>query len=390
MIMRKIVAITGARSEYDLMSPLYAELANDPDIDFSIIITGAHLSENFGNTAQFIRRDGYNIADEIHTLIDTNKKIGRLLTAGNQVVAFASAFTRLNPDLLLVAGDREEVISATMSAAFLSMPIAHFFGGDIVKDGNIDNAIRYAAAKFAHLHFVTIEQHKKTLLHLGEPEDRIYVVGSPALDKFQNTGFVPREELSRRIDFDIHSEEYILLIFHPIMTEFGEQEQQISQILDVIKEKNLKVLINYPNSDPGNNFIVNTYLKFVSNYSRAKLFKNLDRETYVNLMRNASCMIGNSSSGLHEAPSVGLPAVNVGSRQRGRLHGNNIIFVDHNKDQIERALEKSLSDLDYREMVKRSQNPYGDGHSAVRISNIIKELPFDTVDYTYKDITYEL
>ncbi|MBL7813067.1 MAG: UDP-N-acetylglucosamine 2-epimerase (hydrolyzing) [Bacteroidetes bacterium] len=385
---KKIIAITGARSEYDLMSPLFKKIELHENFELSLIVTGSHLSENFGLSLENIKKDQFFITDELYTLVDSNKKIGRIVSTGNQIAALAHSFHRLSPDLVIVAGDREEVISATMTAAFLSIPVAHFFGGDVVKDGNIDNSIRYASAKFAHLHFVTIEEHRQTLLKLGEPADRIFVVGSPALDKFNEVRLMDRTELSENLGFDIATYSYMLLIQHPIITETNLQKEHIDITLAAVKETGLKVLINYPNSDAGNKPIVEAIMKFAENNPNVYLFKNLDRDVYVNVMRHATCMIGNSSSGLHEAPSVGLPAINVGSRQRGRLHAENVLFVNNDLNEISEALRKAIYDVEFRNRCKGLKNPYGDGYSSDKVVQIIDGLDLNPELICYKDITY--
>ncbi len=294
----KILAITGARSEFDLLSTLYDKLHKDDFFDFKIVVTGAHLSETFGKTVSNIEAKEYPIADRIYNLIDTDEKIGRLISLGNQIPAFAQTFNREKPDLIIVPGDREEAISVSMTGAYMDIPVVHFFGGDIAKDGNIDNSARYAASKFAHLHFVTLEEHKQTLLKLGEEESRIFVVGNPAIDNIISTPNISRKELSKNIGFDIEKDDYLVLIKHPIITEFKEQKQQMETILDAVVESDIKCLINYPNSDAGNREIINVIDSYVSKHDNLFTFKNLDRLNYINLLRNASSLIGNSSSGI--------------------------------------------------------------------------------------------
>jgi GDP/UDP-N,N'-diacetylbacillosamine 2-epimerase (hydrolysing) len=252
MSVRRIIAVTGARSEYDLLYSVYAQLNTDQRFDFQLIVTGSHLSEKFGNTQQYIEKDGFTIADKIYNLVDSDQKIGRILSLGNQLNALAQAFDRLKPDVVLVAGDREEAISVCMTAAYMDIPVAHFFGGDIAKDGNIDNAVRYAASKFAHLHFPSLEAHKSTLLKLGEEEGRIFVVGSPALDRFLSIPNMDRSALEKALNFPLGNTPYFVLIQHAIITEVEKQAEHIRFTLEAIQRSGKKCVINYPNSDPGN------------------------------------------------------------------------------------------------------------------------------------------
>lgn len=383
----KILAITGARSEFDLLSTLYDKLHKDDFFDFKIVVTGAHLSETFGKTVSNIEAKEYPIADRIYNLIDTDEKIGRLISLGNQIPAFAQTFNREKPDLIIVPGDREEAISVSMTGAYMDIPVVHFFGGDIAKDGNIDNSARYATSKFAHLHFVTLEEHKQTLLKLGEEESRIFVVGNPAIDNIISTPNISRKELTKNIGFDIEKDDYLVLIKHPIITEIKEQKQQMETILDAVVESDIKCLINYPNSDAGNREIINVIDSYVSKHDNLFTFKNLDRLNYINLLRYATSLIGNSSSGLLEAPSFNLPAINIGSRQRGRISAENVIYIDHNKKNIVEAIDKVRNDTNFIEMVNKCVSPYGNGNTTEKVIRVLKNLIIDN-EFIYKNITY--
>ena len=383
----KILAITGARSEFDLLSTLYDKLHKDDFFDFKIVVTGAHLSETFGKTVSNIEAKEYPIADRIYNLIDTDEKIGRLISLGNQIPAFAQTFNREKPDLIIVPGDREEAISVSMTGAYMDIPVVHFFGGDIAKDGNIDNSARYATSKFAHLHFVTLEEHKQTLLKLGEEESRIFVVGNPAIDNIISTPNISRKELTKNIGFDIEKDDYLVLIKHPIITEIKEQKQQMETILDAVVESDIKCLINYPNSDAGNREIINVIDSYVSKHDNLFTFKNLDRLNYINLLRYATSLIGNSSSGLLEAPSFNLPAINIGSRQRGRISAENVIYIDHNKKNIVEAIDKVRNDTNFIEMVNKCVSPYGNGNTTEKVIKVLKNLIIDN-EFIYKNITY--
>lgn len=384
---RKILAVTGARSEYDILFPVLEKLNKDVDFDLQILVTGSHLSETFGKTVTNIENDGFVIADRIYNLVNTDQKIGRIISLGNQIPAFAQTFDRIKPDIILVVGDREEAISVSLTGAYMNIPVAHIAGGDIAKDGNIDNSVRYATSKFAHIHLTVLEQHKQTLLKLGEDDWRIFTVGSPALDRFIATPSLTKKQISENIGFDITNDKYIVLIQHPIITDVANEGKNIRQTLDAIVELGYKCLINYPNSDAGNHAIIEAYQDYVKKHKQLFLFKNLDRLNYINILRHASCLVGNSSSGIAEAPSLGLPVVNVGSRQRGRAHAENVIFVDIDKEQIKIAISKSLTDQNYINSVKLIKNPYGDGKSASKIVEVLRTIELND-KLIYKNITY--
>ena len=384
-----MIAVTGARSEYDLMYSVYKALASDERFDFSIIVAGPHLSERFGFTAQHIEGDGFPIEQRIFNLIDSNQKIGRVISVGHQISALAQVLDRCRPDIVLVAGDREEAITTTMTGAYLDIPVAHFFGGDIAKDGNIDNSVRYAAGKFAHLHFTTLPEHKQNLLRLGEDDWRIHVVGNPALDRFLSTAALSKNDVAKCFNLSMdESERYFVLIQHSIITEVHKQREHIRITLDALRDFGVRTFLNYPNSDAGNFEIIEAYHEYEANFPNIfRVFKNLDREIYVNLLRHAALLLGNSSSGLLEAPSLGLAAINIGNRQRGRAHGKNVVFVDNDARQIKQAIEFALADKAFRTGVAQKQNPYGDGRSAERVVSALATVNF-TESLIHKNITY--
>ena len=386
--MRKIIAVTGARSEYDLLVEVYKKLDQDSTIDFSIVVTGAHLSETYGYTAKHIEEDGFKIAGKIHNLVDSNQKIGRIISLGNQIQPLAELLDFERPDLVLIAGDREEAIAVTMTTAYLSIPSAHFFGGDIAKDGNIDNAVRYAASKFASIHFPTLEEHRQTLLKLGEDAWRIHVVGNPALDRFLSTATLSKKALFDALNFNKEEEDFYVLIQHPIITEVDLQAEHIRATLDALVASGTRCFINYPNSDAGNHEIIEAYKEYAKKHPQQFcLFQNLDRITYINLLRHAKCLLGNSSSGIVEVASLGLPVVNIGKRQKNRISSGNVVFVNNQKDEIIEALTFIDQDTAFKSKVAEKNNIYGDGTSSDKIVKVLKEVTLND-ELIYKNITY--
>ncbi|MBX7051157.1 MAG: UDP-N-acetylglucosamine 2-epimerase (hydrolyzing) [Flavobacteriales bacterium] len=384
---RKILAVTGARSEYDILYPVLEKLQQDADFELQILVTGAHLSENFGSTIRHIEEDGFTIADKVYNLINTDQKIGRVISLGHQISGLAQTFDRIKPDVILIVGDREEAISVSLTGAYMDIAVAHIAGGDVTKDGNIDNSVRYATSKMSHIHFTILEQHSKTLLKLGEDAWRIHTVGNPALDRFLSLPTLTKAELSTQLGFDVTHDEYLVLIQHPIITDFENEGKHIRATLEAVVSLGNKCLINYPNSDAGNHVIIEAYREYVTKYPQLFLFQNLDRLTYVNLLRNAACLLGNSSSGIIEAPSLGLPVVNIGARQRGRVSAGNVIFVDNDTEQIKAAISKSLTDKSYRTSLRALTNPYGDGNSSNKIVEVLRKINLDS-NLIHKNITY--
>ena len=385
---RKILAVTGARSDYDLLFSVYQKLNEDSRFNFQILITGPHLSEKFGLTAQYVEKDGFFVADKVYNLIDSDKKLGRAVSIGNQIAGLAQSFSRISPDIILVAGDREESISVALTGAYLDIPVAHFFGGDIAKDGNIDNSTRYAASKYAHIHFPSLEEHKETLLKLGEDEWRIFPVGNPAIDRLLSTNILSKKETLSQLGNGGMRNDYCVLIQHSIITQVEEQRKHIRTTLEAIHKYEGHCFINYPNSDAGSDEIIKAYQEYSKKYpEKFTLFQNLDRQMYVSLLNHAEFLIGNSSSGVVEVASLGLPAINIGMRQRGRLHGDNVIFVDNDIKQVTDAISKARTDSDFLEMVKQKKNPYGEGNSGDKVMKVLSELILND-NLIYKNITY--
>lgn len=386
---RKIIAVSGARSEYDLLYNVYKKLDEDERFDFSIIITGPNLSDTFGYTAKFIEKDEFKIAGYIFNSIDSNQKIGRIISLGLQIPSLANLLFNEKPDIVLVAGDREEAITVTMTCAYLDIPVAHFFGGDIVKNGHIDNSVRYAASKFAHIHFPSLAEHKETLLRLGEDDFRIFVVGNPALDRLISTPKISKLEMLKNLTVEYKNiDKYCVLIQHPSVTSDEDQALQIRMTLDALLESDRHCFINYPNSDAGFGEILKAYQEYSSKYpDKFTLFKNLDRINYMNLLRYADFLIGNSSSGIVEVASLGLAAINIGDRQQERLHGQNVIFTGHDKTEIKSAIQRVLTDEAFKAKVAMKVNPYGEGNSAEKVIKVLSEIEIDN-RLIHKSITY--
>jgi len=385
---KKIIAVTGARSDYDLLYSVYDKLNTSDLFDFSIIITGPNLSESFGYTAKSIYADKFRVSGTIFNLVDSNQKIGRINSIGLQIPSLANIFFNEKPDIVLVAGDREESITVTLTCAYMDIAVAHFFGGDIAKDGNIDNSIRYAASKLAHIHFPTLPQHRENLIKLGEEDKRIFVVGNPALDRLIATKELTKNDTISVITSKKIVENYCVLIQHPIITQVDKQYDHIRETLEALLEKNIHCFINYPNSDAGFHDIISAYKDYAHKYpSNFTVFQNLDRVTYINLLRHAEFLLGNSSSGIVEVASLGLPVINIGERQRGRIHGDNVIFVDNDREEIKSAIDKCLHNKDFLEKANKKENLYGDGQSSEKIVNILSDIVIDS-DLLHKNITY--
>ncbi len=375
--MKKILALTMIRSDYDLMSPLYGLLHDDPSIDLQLLVGGAHLSETFGYTVQQIEADKFNILARVESLLDANSKSARIKSFSILLQNSIDAIAAFKPDIVLYAGDREDVMLGAMIGGYLEIPTLHFYGGDHVQDGHIDNAIRHAASKLSTAHFVTLEQHKQRLIAMGEDSRRIFVVGNISLDKFVQFTPLSKEEIKEQFHIKHGFDRFALVIFHPTLQDRESPEVIFENILKTLKGKGIYAFISYPNIDPGNYEI----RKVIEKYSGDKNFffyKNLNRDLFLSIYKQSDFIIGNSSSGVCEAASIPIPALNVGTRQTSRYAGENVIFVDSTLNAIRDGLEQVLNS-EFQTSIKYMKNPYGDGNSAMKAYEIIKNTDFKSM-----------
>ena len=383
---RLILGVTGIRSDYDLMSSVFRAIGDHQDLEIQLVVTGAHLSDSYGFTVDQIRSDGYLVADEVESLLNGDLAPTRVKGLAIQLQGIVQTVARLCPDILLVLGDREESITTALVGAYMNIPIAHVGGGDRAI-GNVDDQVRHAVTKLAHIHFATNPESAKRILRLGEQSFRVFDVGNPGLDRLLQTPSIDADELSSRLGFIIKDDEpFIMLIQHVISTEIEQAYEQMKITLEAVRELGIKTVLSYPNSDAGGQQMIRAIREYDS-FPFIYAAKNIPRLEFVNLMRRASCLLGNSSAGLLEAPLLKLPVINVGNRQEGRLHAENVEFVRHDKREIVAALQRAVFDEHYRAKVRLCSNPYGDGHSSIRIADLLASIPLNE-ELLIKDITY--
>lgn len=372
--MKKILALTMIRSDYDLMSPLYTLLNNDQDIELKLLVGGAHLSETFGYTVKQIENDGFDILTKVESLLDSNSKSSRIKSFSILLQNSIDSIALYAPDLIIYAGDREDVMLGAMVGGYLEIPTLHFFGGDHVNDGHIDNPIRHAASKLSTAHFVTLNQHKERLIAMGESADRIFVTGNISLDKFVHFTSLHTTEIKKHFHIQNGFDEFALMIFHPTSQDNERPEVIFENILKTLKKKSINTFVSYPNVDPGNYEI----RKVIDKYAQDENFifyKNLDRELFLSIYKNSRFILGNSSSGVCEAASIAIPALNIGTRQTGRYAEENVVFVGSSKTDIDHGIEK-VSDKSFQTSVLNMVNPYGMGNSAQKAYDTIKNVDF--------------
>lgn len=373
---RKVLAVTGIRSEYDILYPVIDTLRKDKNFSIKLVVCGAHLSDWHGVTLKKIEKDGFKIADKIDYLLMTNRVIQRAKGVGILTYALSQTAEREKPDILLVVADREESIATAIVGNYMNILTAHVGGGDSVY-GNSDDPIRFAVSKLAHIHFTFSGQYADNLEKIGEEKFRIFNTGNPSLDNIRHTPSMSIHELRNALKFRIGAKKYAVLIQHPLSSEVESSYTQMEITLNALtefSEKNtLKTVAIYPNTDPGSYDIINA----IKRYERKgciRFYKTLPRKIFINLMRNAAVLIGNSSMGLLEAPFYKLPAINVGRRQMGRLNTGNVRFVEHDKKDIKEALSKVFFDKEYKKYIKQLENPYGNGDSSKKIKDILLSI----------------
>lgn len=372
--MRKILALSSIRSDYDLMSGVYSMLASDSEVDFRVLVSGSHLSRSYGLSVSHIRSDGFKILAEIESLIDGDRNSSRLKTASIFLQCSIDVVSQWAPDLILYAGDREDVLIGAMLGVYLGIPTVHFFGGDHEKDGHSDTVVRHAASKLSTAHVVSIREHRNRLIAMGESPSRIFVAGSVALDKFVAHKGVAKDSLRRLFPPEKKLDGYALVIFHPVDSESGEVGQQFESILHALESRGVPACISYPNTDPGNHAIVEVIHRYEGRHN-FWFYKNLDRDSFLSLYKNARFLIGNSSSGVQEAASIPIGVINVGLRQKGRFCGPNVIFCHAERSSIDTALDRVLSE-DFAMLVANTVNPYGSGDACDRAYAYLKETDF--------------
>ncbi len=372
---KRIGVVTVSRSDYGHLRPVLEALRRAPDLELLLLVAGMHLASEFGLTVRDIEADGFPISARVEMLGGGDTPEAVAAATGRGVAGFGEAFARLRPDVVVALGDRFEMLAAAVAALPFALPVAHIHGGE-VSEGAMDNQIRHAITKLAHLHFASAEPHARRIAAMGEEPWRIHTVGAPGLDRLATTEPLPRAALARELGLP-EAGPWLLVTFHPVTLEYRDTAAHIDELLAALEKTDGFIVITYPNADTAGRLIIERIEEFAGRHPRrCRLAKSLGERLYLSLLRHADLMIGNSSSGLIEAPSFGLPVVNVGSRQRGRLRGANVIDVEPSREDILRGIEAAQA-LPFRVRARAAANPYGDGHAAPRIVEILRSVPID-------------
>lgn len=380
--MKKIVILTGSRGEWGYIRPIMKLARQKEDVKIILIVTNMHLLESYGNSYKEIERDGFTIDYKIHMSLDGYNHITHAKSLGIGLMSLPDIFDVEKPDWVLLAGDRGEQLMGAIAAAYTYTPVAHIQAGEL--SGNIDGMTRHAIGKLVHLHFAANEDAARRLIKLGEEPFRIFNVGAPQIDEMIQAQYTKLSALEDKFSIDL-KHGFMLAVLHPVTEEAnkaGEQAEIFIKALNRLDEPKVVIL---PNNDAGSTMIKEAVFKFKK--GKYYFYSNLKREDYLGLLKNAKCIVGNSSSGLLEAPTFKVPAVNIGSRQNLRFRGVNVIDADVDVEKIVEAIKKAIS-IEFREYLSfNCENPYGDGHSAERILTLLMDIKVDE-KWLVKKLTY--
>lgn len=373
MVKRKIAVVTGARAEYGILKPLLKRISESGELELSLIVTGLHLLKKYGLTINEIKKDSFKIKAVVEMYGQDEEGIdylGKGLSKG--IKGFVFALSKIKPDILVVLGDRLEPLAATLAAATLRIPIAHIHGGDKTDSGHIDECIRHSITRFAHIHFPAVDEHAKRLIRTGEEPWRIFKTGALGLDSIAGQKFIPKKEIFLKLGLNL-SQRAIVCIFHPVHLENETVGKQMREIMQALKELKIQTVVIYPNNDSGSRAIIEEIEKY-RKLPFVKIFPSLSHPEYISLLKYADALIGNSSSGIIEAPLLKLAVVNIGSRNTGRKYAENVIFTEAEKDKVKKAVKKALYDSRFKKRLKRCRSVYGEGHAAAEIIKVLRKV----------------
>lgn len=381
----KICVFTGTRAEYGLLKPLMEEIQKQPEFELQIVASCMHLSLEFGLTYQEIEKDGFKIDEKIEMLLSSDTPIGTVKSMGVGMIGYADALNRLKPDLVIVLGDRFEALAFALSAYILRIPIAHLYGGEVT-EGSLDEGFRHSITKLSNLHFTSTEEYRKRVIQMGESPERVFNVGALGLDNVRKLKLLSKEETEKKLGLKFNKYSF-LITYHPETLSHSDTEKDFSELLKAFETfEDTTLIFTKANADP-NGRIINAMIEdFINKRKNAYVFDSLGHLLYLSVMSHSDVVIGNSSSGIIEVPSFKIPTVNIGSRQKGRIKAKSIIDCEPKKDKIIEAINKAIS-TDFKEILDKVENPYGDGNAALKIIEVLKKsLPIKNISKKFYDL----
>jgi UDP-N-acetylglucosamine 2-epimerase (non-hydrolysing) len=384
---KKICVVTGSRAEYGLLYWLLKEIAAEQDLHLQIIATGMHLSPEFGLTYKQIESDGFVIDAKVEMLLSADSQTAITKSLGLGVIGMADALSQLMPDILVILGDRFEILAAAQAAMLARIPVAHIHGGE-TSEGAFDEGIRHAITKMAHWHFVAAEPYRKRVVQMGESPKRVFNVGAPGLDHLSKASWLSRAELEASLDIKLNPPLF-LVTYHPVTLGSEPPEAAMNELLEALTEfPDATIVFTYPNADTGGRVLIKCIDKFVAEHpNQSKAFVSLGQQRYLSVMREADVIIGNSSSGITEAPALKKITVNIGDRQKGRLKAASVIDVAECREDIAVAIRLAISE-EFREVLCRTESLYGCGNASKAIVEKLKGI-FPSIQKPFFDIAHE-
>ena len=374
---RKICVITGTRAEYGLLRGVMQGIQDEPDLTLQIIATGMHLSPEFGLTFREIEQDGFQIDRKVEILTSSDTPVGIAKSMGLGLIGFADALHDLHPDLILVLGDRFEIFSAVSAALVARIPVAHVHGGETT-EGSIDEALRHSITKMSHLHFVAAEEYRQRVIQLGEHPDRVFLVGGLGADTIKHMQLLDRKALEQSLGLQL-GEKSLLVTFHPVTLEAGTAADQMEELLAALDAlPNTQLVFTMPNADTHGRILIRMIEQFVAQHANARAYVSLGQLRYLSCLSHVDGVVGNSSSGLLEAPSFQKGTINIGDRQRGRLQAASVINCEPTRQSIALAL-KHLYSAGFQSSLRNVRNPYGEGGASEKILGTLKSAALDGV-----------
>lgn len=370
--MKRIGIMTGTRAEYGLLKPLMQEINKDNDLELYLIVSGMHLSPEFGMTYKEIEEDGFEINAKVEMLLSSDSPAGISKSIGLGVIGFADEFQRADLDMLILLGDRYEALSAAICALVMRIPIAHLHGGELT-EGAIDEGIRHSITKMSYLHFTSTEQYRNRVIQLGENPERVFYVGALGVENIKKINLMTKEELEKSIHFEI-DENTVVVTYHPVTLENNTVEEQFLNLLKVLdRNPKIRMIFTKANADTNGRIVNELIDKYAAqNSERACAFMSLGQKRYLSALKYCRIVIGNSSSGIIEAPSFGKPIINIGDRQKGRICADSVINCGYTQQEIQRAMETALTE-EFENKARNCRNPYEKENTAANIISVIKD-----------------
>jgi len=380
--MKRVAVFTGTRAEYGLLYWLLKDIQADPQLCLQLLVSGMHLSPEFGETYRQIEQDGFKIDEKIEILLSSDSAVGTAKSMGLGVLGFADALSRLSPDMLVILGDRFEALAAAQTAMILRIPVVHLHGGEIT-EGAYDDAIRHAITKLSYLHATSTEEYRQRVIQLGEAPDRVFNVGAIGLDHLRRGSFMSVEELATSLGFPLRKP-YVVVTYHPVTLADEEPAITFRAVLEALDQfPDIQVIMTYPNADDGGRRIIPLIEAYAAKQTQRVLaIPSLGQIRYLSAIKHAAAVVGNSSSGIIEVPSLDVPTVDIGMRQKGRLSAKSVLHCQANATSIKTALDTAFSRT-YKREDEQIVSPYGDGNTSKQVIVLIKSLKFTAVKSFY-------